>query len=470
MVILTHVEHAVREAGLVPDEPLLVGFSGGVDSLALADALLQLQHRGAVPSPIGIHVNHRLRPEADADADRAAALADALGLPLTVVVVDVDAWRSAAPGGTEAAARAARYAAFAGIARDLGATWLATGHQRDDQAETVLLRLFRGSSLAGLGGMRRRSTRHIPLWPDGAETQALSILRPLLNVSRSDIERYAAERGLRPIVDPSNVSSSFRRNVIRHRVLPEVERAIPGSGVAIARTADVLQADEDLMSRLVAPYVESLVQAEGPIVGVERVGCRLLDPALQRRVIASAVDQLTAGVLTLSLNRLEALRAAVLSGRPSALIEIGRDLVAYVDYERVWIGPRGCLEDALRRQSGLPLLEPGQVVRVTGPCDLSLGNGWRLRLRPTTTGTWTVRTRRPGDRLARPDGTVARLQDQFVNAKVPAYVRDWLPLIERGGVIRWIGGISPNPPADLVLRLERRETTTDGPDRGSARA
>src|SRR5579884_1671337 len=175
--LLDRVAGLLAVAGLVPADRLVVGFSGGVDSLVLLHLLSRLHAARRGPLPLPVHVDHGLRAESAADAERARALGAALGLTVEVVRVAVDDWSGAA--GVEAAARAARYAALAGAALAAGADWLAVAHNLDDQAETVMLRLLRGAGLGGLVAMRPISRRTVQLSPAGSRVQ-LSIIRPLL--------------------------------------------------------------------------------------------------------------------------------------------------------------------------------------------------------------------------------------------------------------------------------------------------
>ncbi len=455
------VASSLQRAGLTAEDEVLVGLSGGVDSLSLAHALAALHASGEGPRVRALHVDHRLRPESAEEAERVVALGRALGVPVEVAVVDVARWERALGEGEESAARAARYAALARAARDRGIRSVAVGHTRDDQAETVLLRLARGAGLAGLAGMREISSRPIPLDPDGRERVEVTILRPLLEASRSEIEAYARAHGLHPVEDPSNASPRYRRNVIRRQVLPLLESAAPGAKTAIARTARLLQDDADLLDRLAEAAWDEVAREERALILIDRPGLAARPPALQRRVLLAALARLAGDRMRPTSERLEATRLAALAGEVSTRVEVGGGIEAYVDYGCLALGPAGQLEAALRERSGCPLLEPGRVVPLAGRIDLPLSDGWRLRGEaPAAQGDWVVRTRRPGDRLACPGGPTVRLQDWFVNQKVPAYVRDWLPLLAERGVVRWVGGVSHavyrDPDAGVVVRLERR--------------
>ena len=442
--VLEAVESAVRRAHLTSDDLVLIGLSGGTDSLVLTHALSTLQQREHGPRTRAIHVDHQLRPESASDAARVMELARTLEVPVDVLAVDIAEWARAQRQGIEAAARAARYAAIASLARKLDTPWVALGHTRDDQAETVLLRLARGSSLEGLAGMRWLSERAVLLQPGEPRNVRLSILRPLLNVSRREIERYAGMHGLEPVEDTSNRSPAFRRNVVRLRILPGLETTVPGASAAIARTAAILQDDAGFLDALAMEAEPEVIQMIVGMPMLAREPARRLHPALQRRIVAAAITRAAGDQLHLTFDRIEALRNAVRNGAVSSRIELGAGFVAIVDYERVAIGRESDIEDALRRATGLPLMMPGTVVPLDAPVEFDLGNDWRLWAEaPSSPLRWLLRTKQPGDRMMAPGGETVRLQDWFVNRKVPAYVRDWLPLLTVDGVVRWVAGISP---------------------------
>lgn len=254
---------AVSSAVSAADRCLLVACSGGPDSLGLAVAVVQVGRRSELPVAAVI-VDHGLQSGSTLRAREAAGTLEALGfadVAVRAVVVD------AAGSGPEAAAREARYRVLAEEATARGATVL-LGHTRDDQAETVLLGLARGSGTRSLAGMAVRSG------PGGRW------LRPLLGVPRSVTEEACRENGLEPWQDPHNRDPSFARVRVRRAVLPVLEAELgPGIAEALARTAALARDDADLLDVLAAeadPGTASL--------GCQEIGA--LPPALRRRVLA----------------------------------------------------------------------------------------------------------------------------------------------------------------------------------------
>lgn len=217
-----------------PGAPLLVAVSGGADSLALAAAAAFLRARGEARF-LAVTVDHGLQDGSDAVARDTVAVLHALGLPARAVTADVD---TAHPGGLEAAARTARYTALARAAQDEGAAVVLTGHTQDDQAETVLLGLLRGSGARSLSGMAGRTRLDTEAGP-------LTVLRPLLGITRDQTRASVRAQGLSAWDDPMNEDSRFARVRARH-VLRDLEESLGQDlRAGLARTADLLREDAD---------------------------------------------------------------------------------------------------------------------------------------------------------------------------------------------------------------------------------
>lgn len=461
-VLLRALRTALQATGLSPAERVVVGFSGGPDSLALLWGLQHLARQGVGPQPIPVHVDHRLHPDSSALAARAAALGTRLGLTVLVRTVDVNAWPELREGGTEAGARAARYAALAQVAQEHGTRWIAVGHTRDDQAETLLLRLLRGAGLDGLAGMRPLTELRVPLDPEHHTFATIQLLRPLLKVRRQTILATLSLLGLEPLQDPTNVSLAFERNAVRQRVIPVLEEIRPGAVETLAQVAEQLQEDAQYLLDCASDAYRRSVQLVDGFAIVDRSSFRCLAPALQRRVLQLTIRDLIDPTWTLPRDRLLALRHAIEQGRPGARVELGRGIVALISYTEAVLGPAARIEDFLRRRSGYPLLEPGTVLPLERGMTVRLANGWSLVVYEATEGRWFLRTRRIGDRLVRPGtSTPVRLQNWLVNEKIPSYVRDRLAMVASDGVAWWIAGLGSErfvaPDGTLVVELRRSE-------------
>ncbi|MGZ7456266.1 tRNA lysidine(34) synthetase TilS [Pseudomonas sp. Ma2-10] len=209
-----------------------IAFSGGLDSSVLLHLLAHLAKTESLPALSAIHVHHGLQAVADAWPDHCQSVCDALGVPLQVVGVQVQ------PGASiERAARDARYAAF--IEATQANEVLMTAQHRDDQAETVLFRLLRGAGVRGLSGMPRQRT-----------LGKGQLLRPLLDVTRAELEAYAAEHRLSWIEDPSNQDRQFSRNYLRHQVVPVLTKRWPQALATMARSAAHLSEAQGLLDEL----------------------------------------------------------------------------------------------------------------------------------------------------------------------------------------------------------------------------
>lgn len=447
--MLEIVARAIAAAGLRPSDRLVVGLSGGTDSLALTRALLLLERSGSGPRVFPVHVDHQLRPDSAEAAQRVAALGDRLGRAVQTVVVDCGVWDSVLGQGVEGSARAARYAALTGSALELGTRWVAVAHNADDQAEGVLLALCRGASSAGLAGMQGCSSREIALEPDGARRVFISLIRPLLEVRRSVIADFLRSECLEPIEDPSNDCTRFQRNALRHTVLPSLEAVFPGAVNAIRRSADQLSAD--------SAFLELLARQAGDEIGLRSIdGCRLipregfkqLPSVLQRRLLWSVLREVNASGRRIKQERIESALSIIAGSEDGRLIEIVDELVLYLDSEVVAIGPRDALFTPLRRDSGLPLLTPWAAFDLgAGRHIFEVGGDQRLVVDVLPGGRQVrrrrqLRTRRPGDRLG--PSTGQRLQDLLVDRRVPRAVRDWLPLVASDSSVEWVGGLSPS--------------------------
>lgn len=455
-VLTDVVSSSLSRAGVGPDDLVVVALSGGVDSQTLAHALVVLRDRGDGPRLLAVHVDHQLRRDSGQnalDCERAAA---AIGIPFKLVRADVAEWERGI--GVEAAARLARYAALARVSRQAGADWVALGHTLDDQVETVLLRLARGTSLDGLTAMRDLGERRVATSPFACDSVRLQLLRPLLSLRRAEIERYAREHGLEPVEDSSNVDTRFRRNAVRHRVLPLLEEIVPGTVASIARSNQLLIDDATYLETLAAAAFDQICSRIGRCIAIQRDPFRVLPLPLKRRVVVMAAHDLS-DQIDLTAERVEAVRRAAVEGSVSTRVQIGNGCEALVDYDQLVLGQGGDIEPELRVRSCLPLLKPGSIIKLDVSQRIQLENDWVLEVDVAEGETdWTVRTRRPGDRIELVNSATRKLQDWFVNQKVAAYLRDHVPVLVHNGTIRWIAGFFAPVFEDVDSRLVARLT------------
>lgn len=476
MDLLPAVEAALRRHRmLTPGAAVVVGVSGGPDSLCL----LHLLHRLAPAWSLRLHaahLNHGLRgAEADADADFVAAVAAEWGVPCTVERADVAALAAASGASLEEAARHARYAFLARVAGHVGADAIAVGHTADDQAETVLMHFLRGSGLAGLRGMLPVTplTDYRLLAQDAPETAALRLIRPLLDVPRSDVLAYCRAHGLQPRFDRSNEDTTFFRNRLRHELLPLLETYNPQVRRVLRHTATVLADDYALLHSLAeAAWAEVLREEtpEGLVVDLAR--WRSLPTSLQRAVLRQAIGRRRRSLRNINFVHIERALEVLRAGQAGARATLPAGLEAVVGYDCFLVGEAGVglpTGDAPQlAEPRLPLAVPGVTALGRGwqveaallaPADLpaswqSNPDPWRAWLDADAVGPApALRTRRRGDRF-QPLGMAGRhklLAEFFTNLKVPPPARDrWPLLVTADDEIAWVCG----------LRVDQRAAVT----------
>ncbi len=471
MDLLAQVHAFIRRHGLLaPGDGVVVGVSGGPDSLCLLHLLLRLREEYGLRLHVA-HLHHGLRgAEADADAAFVADLARRWGLPATLVTRDVPAIARAHGLAFEEAARRVRYAFLAHVAGEVGATKVAVGHNGDDQAETVLMHFLRGAGPAGLRGM-------LPLTPlsdyrlleplreadfqDGP-FPAVDIIRPLLETPRAEIEQYCVEQGLEPRFDRSNLDTTYFRNRLRHELLPILETYNPNIRRRLQHTAEVVAADYALLARLRDWAWEETVRETGPeAVVFDRNAWRAQPLAMQRALLRAAACRLRPQLRDVDFVHVENAVRVARDGDTGAQATLPDGLLLVVGYDRLTV-------QGATYTSPLPgpTLPPDVEITVAWPGLTPLPDGeWSLQAEELSEWTaeqvaanpdrWTayldadalvppllLRTRRRGDRF-RPQGMAGhapRLSDWMVNARVPRLWRDRLPLLLSGGEIVWVCG------------------------------
>lgn len=323
--VRTRVLGAIRTHDLLPPGGwVVVGVSGGADSLCLLHVLAQLHTRLKLGGIIAATFDHGLRGQEGADdAAFVVETATAWGIP-------VHAGRAHRLGGDEASARQARYEFLMNVCAATGADRLAVGHHADDQAETVLLRLLRGAGADGLAGMAYRGRAPFP--------PHLPLIRPLLDVRRAETEAYCAALGIVPRHDATNDDTGYLRNRVRLQVLPALRAVSPQIDVLLGQTGEAAAADADFLRGALAARTQSAQLSTADAITLPRCTFHDLPPALARRWVLDAGRQLAPGI-TISYRRI---MAAVTVGRGGAgkIALLGGGLrlcvlAAYVQVERV---------------------------------------------------------------------------------------------------------------------------------------
>jgi len=266
------IRRTIRRHGLCPTGTrLLIGLSGGSDSVALVLLLRDLAEQGGFIVVSLAHLNHRLRCTAARDEQFCRDLADRVGLPITVESIDVASYAQTQRLSVEDAARRLRYDFLHRVAESASADRIAVGHTRDDQAETFLLKLIRGAGLTGLSGIYPRRDK---------------VVRPLLDVGRADLRHYLESRGQGWVDDETNEDLSNPRNRIRHKVLPELDLAgNSSSSPAIARAAAIVREDGQWLDELGDRRFDALVVRCSAGLEIDVAGLMAEPPPIRRRIV-----------------------------------------------------------------------------------------------------------------------------------------------------------------------------------------
>jgi tRNA(Ile)-lysidine synthase len=306
----TQVRNTIHSRAMLEGgERVVVAVSSGPDSTALFSVLAALSGNLRLDLHVA-HLNHGLRPDAAWDAAAVARLAEALGRPYHGGVADVRGAAVREHRSIEDAARQARYAFLTDVARRVEAGVIATGHTRDDQAETVLMRLLRGSGPRGLAGIA-------PVRPhDGRR-----VIRPLIDTPRTNVLAYVARLGLAVRDDPTNRDLAILRNRVRMVLLPILQGYNPDVRGALARLADVLRDEADALDVLAAPRIAAALSGTGTSVRLSFEVFAGLPVALQRRALREAVRRVRGNDVPIAFVHIEEARLGVLNGHPGAVWE-----------------------------------------------------------------------------------------------------------------------------------------------------
>ena len=416
---------------------LIVAVSGGCDSVALLHVLSDL--RGALGCDLHVaSLDHGLRAEAGrTDLDFVGELAMRWGLPHTLGRVDVPQLSQAWGMGIEAAARRARYDFLAQIARQEDCQSVVLGHHADDQAETILMNILRGSGLRGLGGMRLLSP--MPNHPH------LQLIRPLLSVRRAELEQYCQANKLRFRQDESNWDTSYGRNFLRHVAMDKLRRLNPNVVSALIRLAESAAVDEDYLTSQLNALEQVALSSWHDGCRISRSLFREAHPALQRRMLRRAFHQLASADKSLTHELTLDLVDFCLSARSGTRRDIGAALGLRISPDEIRMQRKGSLEPSgdyrLIPAATDVVLRPAETLEIGG---LSITVGVRrsdchagAALVLPAGSELRLRTRRAGDRF-KPKGMGGRsrkLKDWLIDRKIPRHIRDQIPLLCADGDI-----------------------------------
>lgn len=422
------VDQLIRDGVMAPGHRVLVALSGGLDSTVLLH-LLRFQP-GMPPFQVqAAHFDHRMRPGSAGASAWVVGLCRAWAVPLHT-------GRAPQPLRSEDEGREARYRFLLGVKEREGADWVLTGHHGDDQVETVLFRIFRGTGLRGLAG--------IP------SARAPGLYRPLLPFSRADLLDYASRKGVRFLEDPTNADPSFPRNFLRHRILPQLrEGPAPGVRESILRLARLARENEEGWESLMGALLEGVLEKEDGEIRIVRQAFLAYHPAVRARLLrhvfrGAGIQLDEAGTRTL----MEFTSSGASGG--SVSLPGGGRLVREFDRFKVRTatgmgdgGQEGVLVLETPEAGAAELKVGGLRFEVVwGPED-SAGFEFQVAI-PLGQVTFPIEVRgwEPGDRISLPYGT-KKLKKLFGEAKIPLGQRSRTPVVlDAGGRVLWVPGLA----------------------------
>ena len=439
---------------LEPQKPILVGVSGGPDSLCLLDLL----HRAGY-QVVAAHFNHKLRPEAEVEAKAVEETARLMMIPFVVESAEVKLHARKEKFSIEEAARDLRYHFLFTQAHRYQAQAVAVGHTADDQVETVLMHFLRGTGINGLKGMSYRT-----LLP--AFDKEIPLVRPLLDTWRTEITSYCTSHHLTPHHDSSNDSQEFLRNRVRHALIPALETYNPRFREAVLRTAQILSFDQELLSEaLVSWWHQSLIKETDDYIALNLKFLSKQSSGLQRQMIRRAIEHLIPGHDTdyATLER----ASAFITDPDHFRTDLTGGLILTTEDDVLYIA-RSEAEISLDRWPQMPAHTDSILIPV--PTHIALANGWQFSSEKfkASDSTWEqstrnkdrfrvsleadglpddleLRVRQPGDQFEPLGlkGHSQKLSDFFTNVKLPKRARSRWPLLCSAGKIIWVPGYRP---------------------------
>jgi tRNA(Ile)-lysidine synthase len=464
--MLTHFDKVFRiDLRLKKDEQILVGVSGGPDSLCLLDLL----HKNGY-SVIVAHLNHGLRPESGDEAHRVEEVAVSYGFPFVLEECNILALSEATGKSLEHMAREARYGFLFRQASVADAQAVLVGHNADDQVETVLMHFLQGAGMTGLMGMKKITLPNP--W-----SEVIPLIRPLLMTWRSQILDYCRDNNLDPIFDSSNQDTEYFRNRIRHELIPYLESYVPGVRVRLLQMADVFETDYKFLHEYIDRAREDCLEICGDgYVPFDAICFNKQPLSLRRHLVRWAISTLREDVRELDYDAIE----RALSVAKSVSQSGQQDLV---------MGIRAYLEDGVfylaSWEADLPQVQWPQIsheVIIEAPGHVELSNGWYLIVKPIVNGesvqeqvstnpdpyrAWVdvgdqltslkVRGRRAGDMFVPlgMGGKSKKLSDFMIDQKIPKRARECWPLVCLGDEIIWVPGVRQSHEFKLGPKTEQ---------------
>ncbi len=450
----------IQKCSIDPAKPVLAGISGGPDSLCL----LHLLHQCGM-NTIAAHLDHSLRPTSAKEADYVAKLCADARIPLVRQKVDAAEYSARNHLAVEEGARILRYEFLFREAEQAGAKAVLVAHHADDQVETVLMHLMRGSGLSGLAGMRmvlipNPWSSHIPL------------VRPLLFTWREEIEEYCRTQQLEPVRDDSNLDTRYYRNRIRHELIPVLKTYNPLVKERLQKMSCVVGQEDDLLSLLTnEAWKDVLLQQTDRFIELRREQMRALHPALLRRVMRKAILMLNQNLRDIEFDCVERGVGFILKSNRSnqEVLCAGLSIFNYLRDRLVIAFDDDRLDDLW------PQMASNQGISLTERGEVPINAQWVMQIETTDEkmpgkdafsclvdagkmrGELMVGTAHPGERFMPygMNGKTKKLGDFWTNEGLPARARKLWPLVFSGSEIIWVPGFRIAEPVKVTAKSQK---------------
>lgn len=428
-------EHKMIQQG----DGIVVGVSGGPDSICLLHLLWRLKEAFQLSLYV-VHLNHQLRgKEADEDADYVKDFSTQLGVQFFLYQKDVNQYSQEKGISLEEAGREIRYHLFYEVMKKTRATKISVAQNMNDQAETVLMRLFRGTGLEGLSAMDYVKDHHI--------------IRPLLDINRKEIEDYCQAYDLKPRIDQTNLEPIYTRNRIRLELIPYIEKYFnPNLKATLCRTANLIREDKDFINSIVESIYDQIVKKTKTEIHINLKAFKKNHYSIQKRILRQSIRDISGDLTNVQNKHIEQLLNLIDKGHVGSAIDLPRKVTAVLSYENCIIRRKQIKENKFIFEYNVNIGESidikelnayflSEIIDIEDIKQISKEKYRKYFDFNKIENNLLVRNRRNGDHFL-PLGMKGskKLKDYFIDEKIPREWRDKIPLVCDGNQIMWVIG------------------------------